>query len=224
MRSFQLRCVIPLACLLLSSNALGEKLSQKLKKPSMNPTISLSTTFDKKSAQHGVLSYRVSNHSQQDIYLLTPLTDNRGGHILAMPPRVYVQMVDAKLVQLSKQVWPIPDMLDVYMPEMPFLTKLPAGQSFTEDLQLPLPLISNFPYRFYADAGKNIQRRAVNVVAQSLVFSIAYVGQDVMQAAGALTPEPGQSYFSLSYGDAVAKQQVLTSNKIAVDVPVTDMQ
>lgn len=224
MKPQQLRYAISLVCLLFSANAIGEKMKTKRENTFMNPSISLAYTFEKKSEQHGVLMYRVSNHSAQDIYLMTPLIDNRGGHILPVPSRVYVQMSEAKLVHISKKIWPIPDMLDVYMPEVPFLTKVPAGKNFEETIQLPLPLIRNFPYRFYEDAGTNIQRRAVNVRAQNLQFSIAYVEHDVMKAAAALTPEPGQSYFSLSYGEGLSGQKILMGNKVAIEVGVTDMQ
>jgi len=190
----------------------------------MNDHVVLNYQFEKQSDKLGVLSYRVSNTSNQDIYLFTPLTDFRDGRVQAISSRVYVYWDEPHTVHLTKRIWSVPDDIDVYMPEVPMLTKLPSGKTFEEQVQLPLPLKINFPYQFAADAGDNRTRYPVQVMTQGLVFSIGYVSLEAAELVNQLKRVDGQTYFSLPYGASIENQQIVTGKKIMIAVGVSDFQ
>ncbi|MCX7112741.1 MAG: hypothetical protein NTX45_21980 [Proteobacteria bacterium] len=190
----------------------------------MNNPVVLTYKFVKQSDNLGVLSYSLSNTSSQDVYLFTPLSEFRDGHIQAFPSRIYVYWDDSHSVHLTKRLWSVPENIDVYMPEVPFLTKVPAGKIFEEQLQLPLPLMINFPYQFTADVGKNMSRHPVQLMAQELVFSIGYVILENSEAINQLKPMDGQSYFSLPYGVGMVNQRIEKGERITIDLGVSDFQ
>lgn len=190
----------------------------------MNDHIVLTYQFEKQSDKLGILSYRVSNASPHDVYLVTPLTEFRDGRVQALSSRVYVYWDEIHNVHLTKRIWAVPEDIDVYLPEVPMLTKLPSGKIFEEQVQLPLPLKINFPYQFAADAGDNITRYPVQKMSQDLVFSIGYVSLERIDLVNQLKRVDGQTYFSLPYGAIIENQQIVIGKKIFVTVGVSDLQ
>lgn len=163
------------------------------------------------------LRYRVVNGLNRDIFLFTPLVDFRGNDWRPIPARVYVSWAEKGRIELSKRLWAVPEEVDVYMPEVPFLTRVPAGERFSEELELPLPLLVNHPYRFPededADAGKHREARAAH-------FSIGYLVSGPDHPHPKPAPEAGQEFYRIDYGSGIEHQRILEGEGHALEVPV----
>ena len=103
------------------------------------------------SAEAGVqdellsISYRVHNILDQPIYLVNRVFKWSSDGFSVDPTIVYTQLSDGEL-WLTKAKLDIPENFDVEDPDVPFLTKVEAGETFEESFSLPLPLE---PYHAY---------------------------------------------------------------------------
>jgi hypothetical protein len=105
----------------------------------MNDALDLSATF-RISEKKLVLTYRVTNKSKRDVYLLNRLF--RSTPEWEMTPNIiYVELDSAaRTVILSKKLADMPSGLRITTPVAPFVTPLRAGSSFSEEVHLDLPL------------------------------------------------------------------------------------
>lgn len=167
------------------------------------------------------LAYHILNNGQRDIYLFTPLTDFRGQDWVPISNRVYVFWDENEIAHLTKRAWPVPDEVEVFMPEVPYLTRVPTGQSFEEHLRLPLPLLVNFPYRAAGEQVSAAPRKPVMRESKGAVFSVGYfIPKD---GASELDPVPGiPGNFRVSYGTAIEGQQILKGKAIDLRVMVRE--
>jgi hypothetical protein len=156
------------------------------------------------------LSYTVSNPGEQDIFVFTPLSAYSGGAFVPYPNRVYVFVRD-KAAHLAKCVWPVPRDREVYMPEMPFLTRIRGQGSLQEKLHLPLPLLVNHPY---GDDKPTMSSR----MTESAIFSLGYI--DAAQPVPGLEAVPGTALFKMPYGEAITRQTLLTGDPVALKLRV----
>jgi hypothetical protein len=125
------------------------------------------------------------------------------------------------VIHLTKRVWAVPDEIDVYMPEVPFLTKVSAGKTFEERLQLPLPLTISFPYQFATATDEaTTSRHPVQTISRELIFSIGYLLQKDIESTDKPELVQNQSYFTLPYGISFENQRIVTGKKIAVRLEV----
>jgi hypothetical protein len=103
------------------------------------------------SAEAGVqeemlsINYRVHNILDQPIYLVNRVFKWSSDGFSVDPTIVYTQLSDGEL-WLTKAKLDIPENFDVEDPDVPFLTKVEAGETFEESFSLPLPLE---PYHAY---------------------------------------------------------------------------
>lgn len=93
------------------------------------------------------LSYKFDNHSGAPVYLLNRLMDiDAMGNSSLNPNRVYIFPEGDDTLVLAKMLLKVPANLMVESPEIPGVTKIQNGQSFSENLTLPLPLRCDYPY------------------------------------------------------------------------------
>src|SRR5215469_4590549 len=148
------------------------------------------------------LTYEIQNRGDSDIYIFSPLTDYRGRDWVPVPNRVYVFWDGDGVVHLTKRLWTVPDDVEIYMPEVPLLSRVLAGEKFEEHVRAPLPLLVNFPYRS-EPANAPLADRAVKD-SSGLVFSVGYLdsknGDIKVQPFSA---RPGN--FTISYGDGIQR-------------------
>jgi len=185
----------------------------------MQEEVQLTYEISKSGDQHVRLVFDVKNGLPADIYLFTPLTDYRGQRFVPIPNRVYVFWEDQETLHLTKRLWPIPKGVSVYMPEVPYLTRVPMGATHHEDLQLPLPLLVNFPYRFPDAIDEASRGTVVTSPAARLVFSIGYLVSKTPGREQDIVPEKVDQNYRVGYGLA-NKNQVILRGK-PVDLPVT---
>jgi hypothetical protein len=91
--------------------------------------------------------YEVRNQSGSDVGLfnrLTPLEANKPP--APGPDNVYIDF-DSGLLELMKQVLPVPRGMQVSAQYVPLVSKLPHGERFREEFAVPLPAKVNNPMR-----------------------------------------------------------------------------
>jgi hypothetical protein len=133
--------------------------------------VTLQVAVERCDAEVLELRYRVTNGSDQAIYLTTPLTEvGDDGKLVAAPEKVYTYVDDEGVLHITKRVWPVPEGVDVYVEEVPRLTRVEAGGWFEERVVLKVPVVVRYPYRVRDD--KMTQPILANV--GDAVISIGY--------------------------------------------------
>jgi hypothetical protein len=93
-----------------------------------------------------VLGYEFRNLSAQTAYLFNVLArTGAGGGLEADGNLVYVEAGGGRVL-LSKKIIAVPRGMRVEKPEVPYVTRVAAGESFREKLELRLPLEPWSPY------------------------------------------------------------------------------
>ena len=198
------------ACVSREKSSLGEKGDSV----GDNLRLDYSLTLERPSSLR--LSYAVTNTLDDDIYIFTPLTDYRGGEFVPIPERIYVFWADSETIHLTKRLWPVPKDREVYMPEVPYLTQLKAGQKFEEKIDIPLPLLVNSPYR-EEPSGLRAPRRSVRAV-----YSIGYFRVRSGIKVPTRVPSSGGPLFRVGYGEGIQYQSVLEGMPVLLAIPAHD--
>ena len=212
--------IITLAGVFTVGNVLAAKpdtaIAPAIKGPSLN--VSIIPGDEAKLSLHYVLK----NTLKHDIYVFTPILtyDRQKKKRLPDPGRVYVSWLDDQnkgTIRLSKQLWPIPELLEVYAPEVPYLTRLLPGDSLQEKLSIDLPLKIDYPY-MSAFSKKKRGSVPVKMPAHSVVFAIGYVSGE----PGELRLESTRrGNFTIPYGIGITHQKLL-ERKLDVWLSVTE--
>lgn len=161
------------------------------------------------------LRYSVHNDLNRDIFLFTPLADFRDQEFVPVPRRVYV-FVEDETVHITKRLWPVPDDVEVYMPEVPYLTRVAAGTKWDEQLNVPLPLIENYPYQFLTNPPDHDASPRTWSGTRAM-FSIGYLLSD---PENDVIPEPEGALYTISYGIGKTSQQLMIGAPVEVSVDV----
>jgi len=182
----------------------------------MKPEITLECRFSRPSADLVEIRYTLSNAAPHPIYAFTPLSDYQNSQYAPAPARVYVQLAPNGLVTLSRRLWETPETVSVFMPEVPFLTRVAAGGSLEETVRIPIPLIVNYPY---LGAGAPEQdQRPVHRDAATAVFTMGYIpeedGLTVTEAPGS----PG--LFAIGYGPGITRQKLVSCKAVPLKASV----
>jgi len=91
--------------------------------------------------------YEVRNRSEQDAGLFNRLGPQEpGGSPPPNPDNVYLDF-DSGLLEVLKQVLPLPRGIQVSVHPVPLISKLPKGERFREEFAVPLPAKVNNPMR-----------------------------------------------------------------------------
>jgi hypothetical protein len=93
------------------------------------------------------LSYKFENHTGTSVYLLNKLMDiDVMGNTSLNSQRLYIFPEDDDTLVLAKMLLKVPANLMVEAPEIPGVTKVESGHSFSETISLALPLRIDYPY------------------------------------------------------------------------------
>lgn len=168
------------------------------------------------------IHYTLKNTIGYNIYVFTPILtyDQQKKKRLPDPGRIYVSWPeDAKgaTVRVSKQLWPIPELLEVYAPEVPQLTRLVPGDVLEEDLSIEVPIKIDYPYMSVFSKKKRASL-PVQMFVKSIVFVIGYISG----APKELRLEPTTAgTFTIPYGMGITYQK-LVERKLDARVSVTE--
>jgi hypothetical protein len=91
------------------------------------------------------LSYRVSNDTDHPIYLVARLFQRSPSGFVTDPNLVYTEIKGGTL-RLTKAMIPVPDTMDVEVPEVPYVVKVESKKAFDETLQVRVPIEPRHPY------------------------------------------------------------------------------
>lgn len=212
MLRFSEKTVLPMI-LLAACRTIGP---HKLMDTYMNSEIALQCRFSRPAADVVEIRYVLVNGSPHDIYAFTPLSDYRNHQFVPAPGRVYVQLSPNGLLTLSRQLWKTPENVSVYMPEVPFLTRVPAGRSLEETIRVPVPMVVNYPY---LGAGVPEQeRKSVHRDSANAVFTLGYVQEDDELKVAEVRGQPG--VFTVEYGPGITHQKLLSCDPVPLKVSV----
>ena len=169
------------------------------------------------SAEAGVqdemlsISYQVHNILEQPIYLVNRVFKWSDAGFSVDPAIVYTQLSDGEL-WLTKANLDVPENFDVEDPDVPFLTKVEAGETFEESFSLPLPLE---PYHAY-----NQVRRAEEPVSfEQLKLVIGWLPGEAVNARTTTRPD-GLTLTSAGHMEVSDAQMLLVAD-LGVTVPAT---
>jgi len=165
--------------------------------------------------------YRVSNELNSTILLLTPLSALEENVVRAAPERVYAYVDPNGALHVTKRLWPVPDALDVFFPDVPFATEVRSGETFEERLRLRLPIEIDYPYRATGgvDMGKD---NGVVATARGFAFSIGYLVENEGPLRKGPLSEEAPEILVVGYGAAVRNQRILQGELLNVGIPVRD--
>lgn len=136
-----------MSCNQITINQESEEMNLKKEAKIMEKNISLNVKI-RKEHEFLILEYEVCNRSKSTIYLMNHLfrLKKTGGWDIPDRNLIYVYPEEEGVIHLAKWVPPIPD--DLLTEEIrPYVTVLSAGEKWTEELRLKLPLKPFVPYR-----------------------------------------------------------------------------
>lgn len=161
-----------------------------------------------------ILAYAVDNGSLSTIYLLNQLFHRSGRAGFQVDPDLAYAMVDAeRTLYIRKQMIDVPDDMDVEAPEVPYVTALPAGASFSETVRLPLPVMPHDPYRPQEEADAPYE-------APRLSFVLGYVSAEHTFEVHTVTMPDGSTRFRIDYADVRRWQRLKVAGPVEIAVPV----
>jgi hypothetical protein len=146
------------------------------------------------------LTYTVSNGAQSAIYLANVLYHWRATGFEVDPNVVYTEVIDDGILHISKQLIKVPDNIVVETPEVPYLTRVEAGEEYLEDLHLAFPIQSVHPYRSsHAEEPEHLDR---------FTFSLGYAFDDEALRVKEVTVSDGSIRYRASYTRLVTRQRL----------------
>ncbi|MBL1129612.1 MAG: hypothetical protein D8M54_14025 [Chloroflexi bacterium] len=158
-----------------------------------------------------VVTYRVTNSLDKTIYLVNRLFQWTANGLSLDPNLIYANR-EGETVQLVKALLPVPDDLDVESPIVPFLTAVPPGETFSEIITLPLPLMPLDPYGQLLPGDW--------VTNESFVQFVVGWFKDGDTAVSVQSQSDGSTLLSAEYGE-VRQVQNLLQTTISGQIPTT---
>jgi hypothetical protein len=155
------------------------------------------------------ISYRVHNGLTQPIYLVNRVFKWSKTGFSVDPSIVYTQLSDGEL-WLTKANLEVPEDFDVEAPDVPFLTKVEAGESFVESFSLPLPLE---PYHAYGEVPRVDEASTFN----QLKLVIGWLPGEEVTTRTSTRPD-GLTLTSAGYLEVEVVQRLLFSD-LQVSIP-----
>ncbi len=212
--------IIILAGVFTAGNALEAKPDNIIVPAMKGPSLNVSTIPGSESKLS--LHFAIKNTLKHDIYVFTPILtyDRQKKKRLPDPARVYVSWQtgqNKEAIRLSRQLWPIPDRLEVYAPEVPHLTRLSPGESLQENLSIDLPLKIDYPY-MSAFSKKKRHSLIVKTPVNAIIFAMGYVSGEPKALRLEATAD---GTFTIPYGIGITHQN-LVERKLYVNVSVVE--
>lgn len=84
-------------------------------------------------------TYLFTNLTDENVYLFNRLYKLGRDSLTIDSNLCYAEFEDGKII-LSKEIKPVPEGLNVYQPNIPYITRIPPGTAFEETLSFILPL------------------------------------------------------------------------------------
>ena len=134
----------------------------------MASSLTVETTLVSAGADQLVFRYRARNTWNRDLFVFNKLARSESGTVKIDPNRVYI-VADGNVLHVSKQLYEVPEHIDVLAPETPFVTRLAPGEEAQEEIRLALPAREAFPY-----AGGGPTPATEKRLCEQLVFTLGF--------------------------------------------------
>lgn len=156
-----------------------------------------------------VIEYEIQNGRSDAIYLVNRLFQWTRTGLSVDANLVYTEVTQGRL-RLSKACLSVPEHIKVESPDVPYLTRLEAGEMFAEKLIFSLPLRPFHPY----DQAKESEQ--VNVF-DPIRFAVGWFAEGNLSVRQGSHPD-GRPFLSADYGP-VLREQVVLEVLLPVSVP-----
>ena len=177
----------------------------------MSASVQLEVSIVSASPGAVTVRYRARNNWNRDVYLFNRLFETAAdGKRTLDANRVYVQ-VDGSTLKLSKQLFDVPEDVEVESPEVPYLTRLAPGQTYEEEIRLALPVRESYPYASSRAAQAPGEKRA----CEQLVFTLGYFSAREARWVRPATLE-GQEVLATDYGFAIQTRESVSAAPLRV--------
>lgn len=199
----------------------------------MESTIGLKYAVEQIAGEGLRISYRVTNYSDQTIFLTTPLVQIDSEAITPASAKSYAYLDPEGILHITKRLWPIPDEVDIYQPEVPRLTEVRPGAAFEEQFSCAVPVEVQYPYRFAGEEEPEAPETLTGE-AYGVAFSIGHLiegegeggfSRPIKVKAETEAGDEGGSEGGLVVGYALAAacQKLLQGAVVAMRVGVKDV-
>lgn len=181
------------------------------------PAISLRLTADIRLTDKPalVVRYRLENESREEVCVFDRFyrTLPSGERILD-DDLAYVLFEDGRVIHVTRSAMRIPDGLKVESPEVPYARVVGPGQSVEGQVVVPVPVREVRPYQEPVDG-----TGGVGTSFRSVYFTVGVFRKTADLQLRSL-PRLSAGSFSVSYKDAMARQELVKSPRVDLDVPV----
>ena len=159
-------------------------------------------------------TYVVVNGSPDRAFLVNQLFHRRGAAGFQVDSNLtYARVGPGPTLHLCKQLIEVPEDLDVEAPEVPYVTPVAPGSSFSETIRLEFPIGPHAPYR--------AQRRADEpYCASQFTFSLGYLLEDEPARATEVTLRSGTTHWRIDYTELLLRQRLKATGPIDAGVQV----
>jgi hypothetical protein len=172
----------------------------------MERSLQLDVTLVQAAPDRLLFRYRARNSWTRELYLFNRLfVEEPSGARRVDPARVYV-VVDGTVLHVSKQMFEVPEDVEVEQPEVPYLSRLGPGETFEEEISLPLPVRESYPYMSPPAAASPGEKRTCD----QLVFTLGYFHAKEPGWVRSIS-SGGEPALGTDYGFAIQTNQTVSS-------------
>lgn len=177
----------------------------------MSTSVQLEVSLVSASAGAVTIRYRARNNWNRDVYLFNRLFETAlDGKRTLDANRVYVQ-VEGSTLKLSKQLFEVPEDVEVESPEVPYLTRLAPAQTHEEEVRVALPIRESYPYA----SSRATQTPGEKRVCEQLVFTLGYFSAREARWVRPITLD-GQELLATDYGFAIQSRESVSAAPLRV--------
>ena len=180
----------------------------------MDDSVTLTVPTVEVASDALTFTYVVVNDSPDRAYLVNQLFHRRGAAGFQVDSNLtYARVGPGPTLHLCKQLIKVPEDLDVEAPEVPYVTPVAAGSSFSETIHLEFPIGPHAPYR--------AQRRADEpYCAPRFTFSLGYLLEDEPARASEVTLRSGTKHWRVDYTELLLRQRLKVIGPMNASVQV----
>ncbi len=149
-----------------------------------------------------VFEYQVVNGRSESIFLLNRLYKWTDSGMEIDPNLMFTELIDNGL-RLSKAFIPVPDDVLVEMPDVPYLSEVPAKETYSEQITLPLPLSPWHPY-------DKVPETDTIHTFDGAELAIGWLNSGEFTLRQGILPD-GQSIKAVNHREAETAQRLLTA-------------
>jgi hypothetical protein len=170
--------------------------------------VQLALTRVERASERLDLAYTVTNGAGVTIYLANVLFHRDPAGFRVDSNVVYATVTGDGVLEIRKHLLRVPDDVIVETPEVPYLTLVGAGDSFSEDVRLALPITARDPYR--------AREQTEPYDVQRLTLSLGYVLDDEPLEVKEVPMSDGTVRLRASYTSLVHRQRLKVVGPVAI--------